>query len=184
MWIESIVLGILVGFFRGGRLFNFEVLKLKLQNFFIVGLLIQVLPFFLGRIQIFKEYSKYISFTGLLLVFIALLLNIKIKGFIYLVSATFVNLCVLLINDFRMPIYLANSSAKFMQTKLAVTTGQISNYVAFSNVDNYSKYLGKIIQMPEWYPLAPSLSIVDIVLGLGIIVFIQAEMRTSKGFFW
>lgn len=183
MLISAIVLGIIIGLFRGGRLSNLSSIKFKFLNLFFVGFLIQLIPFFLGKFELFAKNAIYINFLGYVIVVLFLLLNIKKKGFIFLFFGGFLNIICLVINSFRMPIIFEGTSSGTIQLKLAVLSGQVSNYVPIESAKTPGDFLGKIITMPDWYIGVPAIGISDILIIIGVVILVQNEINTRRGFF-
>ncbi len=183
MWIEGILIGIIIGLMRGGRLNYLSNLELKHGYIFILGVLIQISPFFLGKFAFFATKANIISFVGYALIFIFLLLNISQKGVKIICLGSLMNLLVLALNKFKMPIKADGTNAGIVKLRLAIEAGEIKNYFLFSTYDNYSFYLGKIIQMPDFYIGVPVISISDILIGIGMIILVQWTMVSKKGFF-
>ena len=84
---------------------------------------------------------------------------------------------VIVMNDFRMPIRLMNeSAARLVQLRLAIESGEIANYVLFTDATHWSKWLGKLVVMPSAYPFTTAFGLPDILIALGVIWFIQSEL--------
>lgn len=177
MWFEAVTIGIVIGLFRGGRLRNFENVHFKGMLLILLGLLIQMVPFFLHVIPWILTNAVYFSAAGLVLALFALLMNLKKKGLILVVLGTVMQLFVLVMNDFRMPIRLIDqSAARLVQLRLAIESGEISNYILFSDASHWSKWLGKLVIMPSAYPFTTAFGLPDILIAIGIIWFIQSEL--------
>ncbi len=183
MWVEAILLGILIGILRGGRVAYLSKLNLRHLNIFILSVIIQLLPFFLGGIDIIAQYSCLIYFVGYIILFVFLLCNISKKGFKLLVLGSAINIFVLAINSFKMPLYVNSITDKMSKMKLAIKTGNLVNYVQLESLDKYTDYLGKIVHMPDFYPGVAAISIADIIIAIGIVVIIQDTMASKRGFF-
>ncbi len=183
MWIEAIILGILIGILRGGRVGYLSKLNLRQLNLFILAVIIQLVPFFLGGIDIIATYSCQIYFVGYIILFVFLIFNISKKGFKLMALGSAMNILVLALNDFKMPIYVNSITSKVSKMKLAIKTGDLVNYVQLESLDKYTDYLGKIINMPDFYPGVAVISIADIIVAIGIIILIQDAMASKRGFF-
>ncbi len=183
MWIESICIGILIGFLRGGRLAYLSKLHFKHLNIFVLSVVVQLLPFFLGSISFISDNSSLIYFIGYLLLLVFLIFNVDKKGFKLFILASVMNIFVLAINHFKMPIYVGGTGVKMAKMKMAIKTGEIVNYLPVKTLDKYTNYLGKIIHMPDFYPGVAAISIADIIIAIGIIFLIQDAMSSKRGFF-
>ncbi len=183
MWIEAILIGIIIGLLRGGRIGYLSKLNIRQLNLFVFAVVVQLVPFFLGRIDIIAKYACEIYFVGYIILFVFLILNISKKGFKLLTLGSAMNIFVLAINNFKMPVYVNSITSNMAKMKLAIKTGDLVNYVQVESLDKYTDYLGKIIHMPEFYPGVAAISIADIIIALGIIILIQDEMASKRGFF-
>jgi hypothetical protein len=186
MWVEAILIGLLIGLLRGGRLSNLENSHVKGVMLIILGLLLQLVPFFLHAIDFVSVNAKMFSFIGLAVAMLALLLNIKKSGLWLVTLGALLQGLVLILNDFRMPIRLASAtSAKLVQMRLAIESGEIANYILFADATHWSKFLGKLMITPDYYPLTKLIGLPDILIGLGMVWFIQSELqliRTYKSY--
>ncbi len=183
MWVEAILIGILIGILRGGRVGYLAKLHLRYLNIFVLAVIIQLVPFFLGRVAIIAQHACLIYFIGYLILFVFILFNIQKKGFKLLMLGSAMNIFVLALNNFKMPLYVNSITAKMAKMKLAIKTGDLVNYVQLESLDKYTDYLGKIIHMPDFYPGVAAISIADIIIALGIIILIQDVMASKRGFF-
>ncbi len=183
MWIESILIGILIGILRGGRLGYLSRLHFKYLNIFVLSVIVQLIPSFLGRIEMIADWACEIYFFGYVLLLVFLLLNLAQKGMKLLLLGSAMNIVILLINNFKMPVYLNGVNSNVVKMKLSIKTGELVNYVPIEQISKFTDYFAKIIQMPEYYPGITVISIADIIISLGIIILIQDTVVSRKGFF-
>jgi hypothetical protein len=183
MWFEAVLIGICIGLIRGGRLNQLDNLNFKGSLFIVLGLLIQLVPFFLHPISFIKDNAMYFTFSGLLLALLVLILNIKRAGIIFVILGSALQVFVLLMHDLKMPIRLMQeSSVKFVQMRLSIEAGEIANYILFSQSDHWSRYFGKLVVLPSYYPFSQAIGLGDVLIALGIIWFIQSEMINFRLF--
>ncbi len=181
MWLEVIILGIIIGLLRGGRLNNLEKISIKGGLFIALAIILQLLPFFLSQFTFIKENTNLFVLAGAILSAIVVLLNIKKAGMPIVFIGIFLNLTVLFFNNYKMPINLTDvaTTAKLSAMKLAIQNGEISNYILLSNVDHWSKFLGKTIILPSYYPFTSFLGVPDLLIAVGVIWTIQSEMQNN-----
>ncbi len=180
MWIEAIAIGIIISVLRGGRFSNLSKSEMRGVLILVIGLILQLVPFFLHGISVIKQNAAVFSFAGLLLALLFVLLNIKIRGMILLLIGTALNVIVLLFHNFKMPIQLDNAtSAGFAQMKLNITSGAISNYVLMSDSTHITRYLGKLWTMPEYYPFSKFFGVPDIIIAIGVIWLLQSALENK-----
>ncbi len=180
MWIEAIAIGLIVSILRGGRFTNLSKSEMRGVLVLVVGLILQLVPFFLHGISIVKQNAAIFSFAGVLFALGFVFLNIKIRGMILVLIGALLNGIVLIFHNFKMPIQLNNAtSAGFAQMKLNITTGAISNYMLMSDSNHITRYLGKLWTMPEYYPFSKFFGIPDIIIAIGIIWLFQSALENK-----
>ncbi len=180
MWLEAIFIGIVISIFRGGRFSNLAQSNLRAVFVLIIGLVLQLTPFFLHGIPFIKQYAAQFSFAGLLFALVFIALNIKISGMPLVLIGSLLNGIVLLFHNFKMPINLsAATSASFAQMKLAIASGAVSNYVLMSESTHFSKYLGKLWLMPQYYPFGKFFGIPDVIIAIGVIWLLQDAFKNK-----
>lgn len=183
MWIEAIVIGVIVGLIRGGRMNQLEVMHVNGLFLIIIGLLLQLIPFFLHKIVWISEYSLMFILAGVGLALVAVVLNIRKKGMWLVFLGAVVNTAVIWFNDLKMPVRLAQATgAKYIQMKLAIQSGEIVNYVLLEEASHWTKYLGKVLPFPSFYPLTQIIGLGDVLIAVGIVWFIQSEMNNNRMF--
>lgn len=183
MWIEAIVLGLVIGLIRGGRISKLKEFRMGYVNLFLVGLVLQIAPFFLAKVDFIKAHAALISFVGYILVFFFLVLNYKKKGLPLMMLGTFMNIAVMLLNSLKMPIFISSTSANAINLKLSILSGNVVNYFMIDRVEGLNGYLSKFIAMPDFYPGMPVIGLADIIIALGVIHLIQNEISYKRGFF-
>ncbi len=180
MWIEAILIGLIVGLLRGGRFSNLANFSLRAVLLLVAGLILQLLPFFLHVIPFVKDNAALFSFVGLLFAIAFVILNFKITGMPLILLGVLLNALVLLFHNFKMPIQLADAtSANFVQMKLAIASGAVSNYMLMSNSTHIIKYLGKLWLMPSYYPFTKFFGVPDIIIAIGIIWLLQTALKNK-----
>ena len=182
MWLEAVLIGILIGIFRGGRLNQLEDLHLNGAIFILLGLLIQMVPFFL-HFQWISDNAVYFTLAGLLLAFLVVVVNIRQQGMPIVALGTMLQIIVLAFNDWRMPIRLLEAtSARLVQMRLAIEAGEIANDALFADATHWTRYLGKIIVLPSYYPFSIAVGVPDILIGIGVAWFVQDAMLVYRSY--
>jgi hypothetical protein len=83
-------------------------------------------------------------------------------------------------NNFYMPIDFSSLEWAGLTPLLeSIKTGSVIGYMDVDNGAMIGKYLGKILPIPSIYPLSKVLSIGDIIITIGIILFFKGEMVRS-----
>jgi hypothetical protein len=184
MVYDGIILGLIVGFFRGGLrhgLIQFSNIRLKAGWIFPLLLLFQFLMFYIQERSSFVAAASGFIYTAVYAVgLIFLWLNRHNKGFWLIMTGVFLNFMVMLVNGGRMPVSLEAASVldpiylKMLQSGDAVT----KHYLLDSSTR--LPFLGDIIPLSSPYPRTQAISIGDVVMNLGIFLYIQQVMVPVK----
>ena len=176
MFVEAVIVGLLVGFFRGGRFDNFNYLEIRLWYVSIVGLLLQLMPVFIAG----YDFLAYLQLIGIILVFITVFANIKLRGVWLVMLGGMLNLLAVLLNNFKMPVNLIfNQGTRLNSFMDTIVEGDIINYVLSAD-GGWSSALGKILITPNWYPFPHLLSAGDIFITVGVFIFVYGEMMRKQ----
>lgn len=181
MYIEAIILGLIIGFARNGRIVNFFDVRFKGWALSILAFVLFLVPYLLritdssfGKLQIFP-------FLAMVLCAVIALLNFEKTGMKILFVGVLLNLLVMGLNDFKMPIDAIKMEALgFTSFIESLKGGYVVNYMSMDGAHPISALLGKVIALPDFYPLKKVLSAGDLIISLGIIFVIQYEMLLSS----
>lgn len=182
MYLEALILGLLIGRLRGGRISNFLSYPFRYRYFALSALAVFVFPYFL---QIFKIPANYAVFPYIAMMIVALivLLNYRTVGMKTLFVGLILNLAIMGLNEFRMPIDTAKLSAlgedgiAFVKS---VENGEVLNYRSLPGSEGLSVLFGKVIALPPQYPFMRVLSVGDIAAALGIVMITQGTMLINR----
>lgn len=173
MFIEAIIIGIIVGIVRNGRLSNLSELNFRGWYLILFGFIIQYLPLFFSLFN-FELFNDKWQIVGNIIILITLILNINFSGVWIIILGGIINSIGYIINDYNVMIVKTSISEKMINY---IDTGALVNYKYFSQVSHWKHYFGKFIALPEIYPLVKAISIGDIIISIGIIFFISMEMK-------
>lgn len=182
MLIESLAASMIVGKIRGGKLSDIGDEKIKGWQFIVSSFILEYgAVFFAGRgFDIVKNNIFYIhSFTYLLLL-IGLLMNIKKPTFCIIVIGVLLNLAVILANGGQMPVS-QEALEKVGLFKNIALIGEKSDIVhkLMAPSDNL-KFLADIFPMGRKGFLPSVVSIGDIIMSIGVFLYIQRLMTRKK----
>lgn len=181
MYLEAIVIGLIIGFFRNGRLMNFFEVKFKGWTLSIIALIVFLIPFGINLFTDSNEQTAIYPFIAMVICALIVLFNFEKTGMKILLLGLLLNLVVMGLNDFRMPIDTVKMEALGYGSFVAsMSEGNVINYATMEQAHPISVYLGKIIALPKVYPLAKLISIGDIIISIGIAWIIQYEMLLSS----
>ena len=181
MFIEGTIIGLIIGKVRRGSIANLGYMSIRAWPFVLLALLIQFIPVFSKQLPWFNGVKPYTFQASLIVLALCVLLNINKKGAWALLLGLMLNLTVIMLNSFKMPISFESLNLAGMQPMVdSIRRGEILNFMSLDSVHNWTKYFSKYIVIPKPYPLSRVLSIGDIFLTLGLILFIQGEMIRNR----
>ncbi len=177
MFVESVVIGIIIGVVQHGRLTNIGITSIRGWYLIIAALLLSISPMFSINSPFFDDFGVYIYLFSLLVMFAVVLWNLDKKGFWIIAVGAGLNLLVIMLTDFKMPIYMEGLRIAGLDGMInGIKSGEIINYVSIESLDSWSRFMGKLIVLPKPYPLAKVISIGDLLMSLGIVFYLRGEM--------
>lgn len=176
MVFDGIVLSFIVGFLRKGNLKGLAQLNLKWGWMFPLLLAFEIAVFaFQNDFKILGQASNYIYMVIYILGLLFLFLNRNNPGFILILIGVFLNFLVMVINGGRMPVSLTAASVLDPGYIEALKHSLYAKHTAL-NHSTHLGFLGDIIPITKPYPRTQIISIGDIVMNIGIFIFIQYLM--------
>ncbi len=180
MFLEAVLLGLLVGKLRGGRSLNIGNLEFKGWVLILGAFLLQMLPMLLGRMGWMARNGHVLAFCTLILVFFIVVWNSDKRGFWLIALGAVSNILAMTTHGLKMPVFLTGlQNAGHMELVDSITNNAVLNYTGLSQLTDWSDYLGKVIVLPDFYPLAQVVSAGDIMMCLGIVLFVSGQMTIS-----
>ena len=177
MFVESVVIGIIIGVVQHGSLTNIGITSIRGWYLIIAALLLSISPMFSINSPFFDDFGVYIYLFSLLVMFAVVLWNLDKKGFWIIAVGAGLNLLVIMLTDFKMPIYMEGLRIAGLDGMInGIKSGEIINYVSIESLDSWSRFMGKLIVLPKPYPLAKVISIGDLLMSLGIVFYLRGEM--------
>jgi len=178
VFVEAVLVGIIIGLLRKGRIGSLGDMQFKGLWIVILAFIIQISPLFLARAGAFTEQLIYFPFTGMCLMVVVLFLNLDKSGIWFIIPGAILNLIAVGLNEFRMPIdFNGLEYAGLTGVIETITDGSLINLVNVDQAFGMTGYLGKFIALPSIYPFAKVLSMGDILLTVGIVILVQGEMK-------
>jgi hypothetical protein len=185
MVYDGIVIGLIVGFIRAGWRNGLAALsQIRIKGGWIFPLLlgIQFLLYFLhGKISIIEKYNGYMFMIVYVAGLYMLWLNRKEKGFWWIFAGVALNFIVMLVNGGKMPVSVEAAASVFDPIYVHVLTDgmAVSKHMALDN-STLLPFLGDIIPITTPYPISHVISIGDVVMNIGIFIFLQNVMLVQK----
>lgn len=180
MFIEAIILGLLIGIIRGGRVSNLQNYNIRGWYLIIVAVIVQMLPIFMKQMGFLENNLHVVGFFGLVLMIVVVFINVRVPFFPVILVGGLLNIIAMILNSFKMPVMLEKlEGAGLTDLMGSILNGSILNYSSAEGANIVAQYLGKIYAFPEIYPLASIVSIGDIIMSIGLMLSIQSIMMTT-----
>ena len=177
MFLEAALLGLIVGWVRGGTLKKLKQASLNCWSLALLGLAVQAVIW-----ADFTFGAPYLTalVPGLhVLSFLPLLFfvyeNIEIPGMALLGIGTFLNMAAITFNGGRMPVRVETLPE---QAREALLNGAASPLHAAMTNDTVLSFLGDIIGVPLIWNL--TLSVGDVLIFAGIFLLAQSFIKPKR----
>ena len=186
MFIEAILISIIIGLIRGGRLKVPKAVNHKTMGLFVFGIIIQYMLIFLTGMDETSSINKILSYTkqahiiSYILILIGIVTNIKFKSLWVALVGFLMNFFVIGLNGWKMPISLEGikliGSPNLYEM---IDSGKMALYTPIVDSTKYP-ILGNIIIFANPYPISRIISLGDLIISFGIFALIQ-EIMLGKG---
>lgn len=178
--IDGILLSIIVGLIRGGNFKGIAHLQLKFGWIFPLLLVLQIVVYVSqNRVEWIGNISNYFFILIYIVGMLFLWINRKHEGFTILLLGVFLNFLVMAINGGRMPVSVEAASILDPNYLQALEQNLASKHTILTS-STYLPFLADIIPLQPPYPREQVISIGDIVMNVGIFIFIQKLMQKEK----
>lgn len=186
MIFETILLSLIIGKIKKGKIKNIESLYIKGWYFIVLSFITNIASLLIitktqGNFSNFLYTNFFFIHIAIyLLLIIGLSFNFKEVGLFITTIGTFLNFLPLLFNNGRMPV----SPNGLIQSKLygqlfLLERNQILTHSLMDN-DTKLKVLCDIIPLSAPYPLPKIISIGDILISLGVFILIYTYMTKNN----
>lgn len=179
MILESLVASLITAKCRKGKFENLARIKIKGWYLFILAALIKFAALYLeanpvqGITPIVNKHFMYIYSLSYILIFAGLLLNFGMNSIKFILIGAFLNFLVITANGGQMPVSIEALKIAGLSDQFHITHTAVTEYTKL-------EILADIIPIPKLYPLAKVLSIGDLLIVLGVFLFIQEMMVIRK----
>jgi len=182
MVYDGIVIGLIVGFIRAGWRSGLGALsQIQVKGGLIFPLLlgIQFILYLLhGKITFIEQYNGYMFMLVYAVGLYILWLNRMEKGFWWILAGVGLNFIVMLLNGGKMPVSLEAVSV-LGSVDMLENGAIVSKHMALTD-STILPFLGDIIPLTSPYPRSLVISIGDVVMNLGIFIYLQSVMLAHK----
>lgn len=178
MLVESIGGGLLVGKARGGKISNISSGEIRGWYFIIASFLIEFTAVYLAAkgVKLIIDGISFIHLLSYVLLFFGLFMNFDKYSFWIITAGVFLNFIVIMANGGQMPISPeALSSAGLYKNMADIAEGRIITHTLINETTRF-KILADILALPKFYPRPKVYSLGDILMALGIFIYIQQLM--------
>lgn len=183
MIFEGLVLGIIIGKLRGGEIGNLGKFMFRSSFLLVFALILQISTSILISVGnervIDNRMTLYI--ISYIMLFIVLFLNLGRKSVWLILVGAMANFAAIVLNGGSMPIDIVLLEKMGFQNMLqSIKIGAMPNYININEAYSFTFYLAKRFATPKYYPLKQIFSIGDIFISLGLLIFTQGIMQTSR----
>lgn len=182
MIVESVVASFAVGKIRKRKIMNIGNAEIKGWYLFILAGILEI------SANLFVAYSKsdfisivhknfiYIHLLSYLITFIGIYKNREKRSMRFIFVGTLLNFLCIMVNGGQMPILLEATKIAGLVPRDATTATLDLTHKLISN-DTNLKFLADIIPLPKQYPNAKVYSFGDLILAVGVFMFLQEAMK-------
>ena len=180
MVYDGIVISIILALIRGGSFRGFADLRLKNGWIFPLLLVVQLIIFSLqSQIPWIASISEYVFIVVYVIGLYFLWVNRHHAGFMVIFVGVFLNFIVMAANDGRMPVSLEAATILDPYFAQIIQEGIYAKHQLLTD-STWFGFLGDIIPITKPYPRDQVISIGDVVMNVGIFIFIQKLMLVKK----
>lgn len=181
MYIEAIIIGLVVGVIRNGRISNFLEVRYKGWALSLFALVLFLVPYILKLMHVDLDVIQIFPYAAMVIIAIIALMNFNRFGMKLIFLGLVLNLVIMGMNHYLMPIDTVKMTALGFDSFVeSLKIGNVVNYIDLNQAVPISRYLGKVIALPEIYPLAKVLSVGDLLISIGIAWVIQYDMLLAS----
>ncbi|UFT98629.1 DUF5317 domain-containing protein [Radiobacillus kanasensis] len=176
MVIDGIILSVIVGFIRKGNLSKLTQPLFKWGWMFPLLLAIQLGVFyFQNKVEWIGQASGYVYIIVYVLGLLFLWVNRHQKGLPLVFVGVFLNFLVMITNGGRMPVSAEAAAGLDPMYMEAIKNGFYAKHELLTQSTTFA-FLGDIIPVGPPYPRSQVISIGDVIMNVGIFLFIQDLM--------
>ena len=183
MLLDVLVVSLIIGLLRGGKLTRLANLPLRRIELIILPFLIQyALVYFGGRgLRLLESWGVYLYIFSYSLLLVAIWYNKHIREMKILGAGIAINFIVILANGGEMPVSVEALSRVGLLNILPLLRSKA--YVIHTVLTDHTrlKFLADVIPLPPPYPRPRVIGVGDIIMAIGLFILIQRGMlKKSK----
>jgi hypothetical protein len=183
--LVALLLGVAVAWSLGARLSLLADIRPRGDALVFGALAVQLVIFTPLAERVPAALATPLHVASYLMILAFLALNVRLSGLWLVTAGVLANVLVIFSNGGRMPVSLASWEATGAPAELIRRTGEYNNNV-LAGPDTRFAWLGDVFALPPGVPLANSLSIGDILIIAGMVLFVlracaPAGRRSAAG---
>jgi hypothetical protein len=181
MVFDGIIISVIFGLLRGGSFRSFAELRLKYGWIFPLLLVVQLIVFVMqNKFAWIAAISPYLFIAVYVIGLLFLWMNRNQKGFILIWIGVLLNFIVMIANGGRMPVSLDAATILDPAFTTYLKEGLYAKHQILTDTSLFG-FLGDIIPLTNPYPREQVISIGDVIMNIGIFMFIKHLMLQHKG---
>ncbi len=178
MLVESLGTSLVIGKIRGGRFSNIASGEIRGWYFIGASFLVEFGAVYLASkgVKLVVDGIAFIHFLSYALLFFGLFMNFDKYAFWIIAAGVLLNFIVIMANGGQMPISTdALKAAGLYKNLTDIGQGRIVTHTLM-NTSTKLRFLGDVLSLPKCYPRPKVYSIGDIIMAIGIFIYIQQLM--------
>ncbi len=178
LFLWGVILGVVVGFLRGGNIANLEDMNIRFLPLVVLALIIQLLIFPLFSEEPLISFgTEYLHLASYLILTAFVVLNWRIWQIPMMGVGMGLNLLVISLNGGYMPASV-ESLRRAGENQVANNLLQEGTYGNVMNMDGSTvlDFLGDWLYLPRWFPFSTAFSLGDLLVIMGLIFFFGMGM--------
>lgn len=182
MLIEGLLTSLVVGKLRGGKFRSLGKVKINNWWLFLLAFMIEFGTVFAvsAGIGIAEKYKMFLHVLSYIVLFSAIVCNREYPSMWVIFLGSLLNFIVIFLNGGAMPVSLAGlHKAGLDNYAQLISAGKIATHQPLTQATAFP-FLADILVLPESYPFPKVLSIGDIVISIGVFIFVQRAMLLEK----
>jgi uncharacterized protein YebE (UPF0316 family) len=181
MVFDGMIISVILGLLRGGSFRSFSELRLNYGWIFPALLAVQLIVFITqNNFSWMAAISPYIFIAVYVVGLCFLWMNRDQKGIMLIWIGVLLNFIVMIANGGRMPVSLDAAAILDPAFTTFLKEGLYAKHQILTDASVFG-FLGDIIPLSHPYPREQVISIGDVIINIGIFMFIQDLMLQHKG---
>lgn len=182
LYVYIIIISILIGLLRKGKLSNLTQISLKRIELLILACLIQGGLVFFGtrKVKFILDYSSYALIFSYIVLIIAVWYNKKLKGMKIITLGIIFNFIVIVANGGHMPVLLPSLyRAGLNDFALILKEGSYVTHTLIAE-KTLCAFLADVFPLPSPFPGPSVVSVGDFLMFFGVFSLIQNAMLKKE----